>query len=254
VTSPRPTEGVPALPAPPLLPPDVALFLDFDGTLVELASRPDAVVVEAELPPILHALARRLGGALALVTGRRLADVDALLAPARLPAAGQHGAELRPRPGEGTRTRTAGGIGIIARSLRERFGHDARLLIEDKGAAVALHYRQAPERAPECVQALRELAQPWPALEVFTGKRVVEARARGADKGEAVRALAAEPPFARRVPVFVGDDRTDEDAFAAAHAAGGWSVKVGDGPTLARYRCAGVREARAWLRASAQAP
>jgi trehalose 6-phosphate phosphatase len=258
VTSPRPIDRPPdprePLPAPPLLAPHQALFLDFDGTLTEIAPRPGDVVVHAEVPALLAALARRLGGALAIVTGRSLADLDPKLAPARLPAAGQHGAELRPRPGGELRLRAPAGIATLARRLRERFDADPRVLVEDKGAAVALHYRQAPERALECLQAMRALAAPWPGLEIVTGKRVVEARGCGADKGVALDALMGEPPFAGRQPVFVGDDRADEDAFAAVRAAGGYGIKVGDGATLARYRCAGVADVRAWLRASAQAP
>jgi trehalose 6-phosphate phosphatase len=244
----------PPLPAPPLLAPHFALFLDFDGTLAEIAARPGDVVVDRELPAILESLATRLGGAVAVVSGRRLADLDPLLAPVQLPAAGQHGAELRPRPGGTVQLRTPAGVATIAHALHDRFGWDERLLIEDKGAAVALHFRQAPERALECLQAMRELAAPWPDLEVITGKRVVEARGRDADKGKALQAFAREAPFAGRPPVFVGDDRTDEDAFAAVGGAGGYGVKVGTGPTHARYRCASVTDVRAWLRASAHAP
>jgi trehalose 6-phosphate phosphatase len=258
VTSLRRIELLPSsrqpLPAPPLLAPHQALFLDFDGTLTGIAPRPDDVVVDPRLPAILAVLAQRLGGALAIVTGRSLADLDPKLAPAQLPAAGQHGAELRPRPGGGVQLRAPAGIATLARRLHDRFDGDARVLVEDKGAAVALHFRLAPERALECRQVLRMLAAPWPDLEIIAGKRVVEARGRGADKGVAVQALLGEPPFAGRSPVFVGDDRTDEDAFAACRAAGGYGIKVGDGPTGARYRCAGVADVHAWLRASAQAP
>ena len=256
MTSPRRIDLAPdlPLPAPPLLAPHQALFLDFDGTLTAIAPRPGDVVVDPRLPALLEALAQRLGGALAIVTGRRLADLDPRLAPVVLPAAGQHGAELRPRPGGSVQLRAPAGIATVARRLRERFEADARVLVEDKGAAVALHFRQAPERALECLQVMRDLAAPWPGLEIVTGKRVVEARGCDADKGVALQALLAEAPFAGRAPVFAGDDRTDEDAFAAAVAAGGHGVKVGDGPTAARYRCAGVADVHAWLRASAQAP
>lgn len=258
MTSPRPIDRPPdprpPLPAPPLLAPHQALFLDFDGTLTEIAPRPGEVVVHRDVPALLMALAQRLGGALAIISGRSLADLDPKVAPAQLPAAGQHGAELRRRAGGAVQLRAPAGIATVARRLRERFDGDPRVLVEDKGAAVALHYRQAPERALECLQAMRALAEPWPGLEIVTGKRVVEARGCGADKGVALSALLEEAPFAGRQPVFAGDDRTDEDAFAAVAAAGGYGVKVGDGPTLARCRCAGVADVRAWLRASAQAP
>jgi trehalose 6-phosphate phosphatase len=240
----------PPLPAPPLLSPRQALFLDFDGTLVDLASRPDRVVVSEELPGTLDTLADRLDGAVAIVTGRWLADVDGLLAPVVLPGAGLHGAELREAAHVHVQVQTVGGIVDVVRWLRERFAGDERLIVEDKGAAVALHFRQAPERAAECLQAVRGLAAEWPGLEVMPGKMVIEARARGADKGGALRALAHAPPFAGRAPVFVGDDASDEDGFAAASELGGYGVKVGPGPTLARYRCSGVADVRAWLRAS----
>lgn len=242
------------LPAPPLLSERHALFLDFDGTLVELAARPDRVVVDEQLPGTLDLLADRLGGAVAIITGRWLADVDGLLAPVALPGAGLHGAEVRDGGGSSSvQVRAVGGIADLARALRERFGTDARVLVEDKGAAIALHFREAPERADECRRALRALAAEWPGLQVVPGKMVIEARAIGADKGGALRRLCAEPPFAGRVPVFVGDDATDEDGFAAAAASGGFGVKVGDGPTRGHYRCADVADVHAWLHASASA-
>ena len=255
MTSPRPTEARsgPALPPPPRLGAGHALFLDFDGTLAAIAPTPGEVVVDAALPELLAALARRLDGAVAVVSGRALADVDARLGTP-LAGAGQHGAEFRRRPGEPAQVRIPAGIPAVAYALSLCFGRDPRLRIEDKGASVALHYRQAPEREHECVQALRSLAEPWHSLEVIGGKCVVEARLRGVDKGTALRTLARDPPFAARAPVFVGDDATDEDGFAAAQSAGGYGVKVGDGATLARYRCAGVADVHAWLRASAQAP
>jgi trehalose 6-phosphate phosphatase len=251
VRSPRRIEALAAqapLTAPPLLGANTALFLDFDGTLVDIAPRPDHVVVAQGLPATLEALAGRLGGALAIITGRWLADVDGLLAPAELAGAGLHGAELR---GDGrVQVRAVGGVGEIARALRARFGADERVLVEDKGAAVALHFRLAPERAAECMQALRAAAGEWPGLDIVNGKMVIEARAHGSTKGSALRQLAAEAPFRGRVPVFAGDDATDEDGFAAAGGLGGYGVKVGPGPTLARHRCAGVADVHAWLRAS----
>jgi trehalose 6-phosphate phosphatase len=225
-----------------------ALFLDFDGTLAEIAERPDRVVVEASLPRTLESLSERLGGAVAIVTGRWLADVDGLLAPLMLAGAGLHGAEVR--EGGRVQVREVDGIAGIARALRARFAGDGRILVEDKGAAVALHFRQAPERAAECVRVLRESAAQWPGLEVVPGKMVIEARAYGSNKGVALRAIAGKAPFAGRTPVFVGDDVGDEDGFVAAAELGGYGVKVGDGPTLARYRCSDVTDVRAWLRAS----
>ena len=121
-------------------------------------------------------------------------------------------------------------------------------MIEDKGAAVALHYRQAPERAEECLSFMREIAPPD--FEILLGHALVEACPRGADKGSALRILGAYAPFAGRTPVFVGDDVTDEDGFRAALDLGGWGVKVGPGPTAARYRITTVGAVHDWLAAS----
>lgn len=232
---------------PPLLSTTAALFLDFDGTLADIALHPDQVVVNEPLPELLLALRERLAGALAVLTGRPLASVDRLLHPARLAGAGLHGAELR-FDGAGAAALRAhpGGAAPIAETLRMRFAADLRIFVEDKGAAVALHFRRAPERAAECEAAVRELA-PDAVFDVICGRRVVEARPRGADKGVALEALASHPPFTGRKPVFVGDDATDEDGFAAAARLGGYGVKVGAGPTGATYRIAEPRGVHGWL-------
>lgn len=235
--------------SPPRLKASDALYLDFDGTLADFAPRPDQVVVSAHLTTLLTALNAQLGGAIAVVTGRALNTVDALLAPVILAGAGLHGAELRLDPALPTRVRRVRRIVPLARALRQRFGKDQRLLIENKTAAVALHFRQAPEREQECVEVMRDFASRW-GLDVITGSMVVEARPRGANKGHAVRILAAQRPFCGRRPVFVGDDKTDEDGFAAARWLEGYGVKVGPGRTLARYRCSTIEDVRNWLRDS----
>lgn len=232
---------------PPLLSTTAALYLDFDGTLADIALHPDEVVVSEPLPQLLLALRERLAGAVAVVTGRRLAAVDAMIAPARLAGSGLHGAELRVDGGAAPQLAAdPGGAGPLARALRERFADDPRIYVEDKGAAVSLHYRRAPERARECDEAMRALASPE-RFDVTGGQLVVEARPRGADKGVALAALARQPPFAGRRPVFVGDDVTDEDGFRAAERLGGYGVKVGPGPTAARYRIAEVGLVHDWL-------
>ncbi|HEU0224964.1 MAG TPA: trehalose-phosphatase [Steroidobacteraceae bacterium] len=232
---------------PPLLSTTAALYLDFDGTLADIALHPDEVVVSEPLPELLLALRERLAGAVAVVTGRRLAAVDAMIAPARLAGSGLHGAELRPDGDSPARTSAdPAGAGPLARALRERFADDPRVYVEDKGAAVSLHFRRAPEREQDCREAMRTLAPPE-RFDVTEGSRVVEARPRGADKGAALAALARRPPFAGRRPVFVGDDVTDEDGFRAAERLGGYGVKVGSGPTAARYRIAEVGLVHGWL-------
>lgn len=234
---------------PPLLPGHTALYLDFDGTLAELAPSPDQVVVDPSLPALVAALAAQLDGALAILTGRRLAAIDAMISPVHVAGAGLHGAELRPEPGITIFRGEPAAATPLVRRLRKRFADDPRLLIEDKDVAVALHFRRAPARAAECRAAMRAFAPPW-LFDVIDGSKVVEARPRGADKGAALRSLARLEPFAGRLPVCVGDDRTDEDGFAAAQALAGYAVKVGEGASVARYRLAAPADVRKWLRAS----
>ena len=234
---------------PPLLPGRTALYLDFDGTLAELAQTPDGVVIDDSLPPLLAALARELDGALAILSGRRLAAIDALLSPVQVSGAGLHGAELRPEPGITIFHGEPATATPLVRRLRKRFADDPRVLIEDKDVAVALHFRRAPARAAECREAMRAYAPPW-LFDVIEGSKVVEARPRGVDKGSALRALSRLEPFLGRIPVFVGDDRTDEDGFPVAQELGGFGVKVGSDPSVARYRLATVAEVHRWLRAS----
>jgi trehalose 6-phosphate phosphatase len=235
--------------SPPAVPPDAALFIDFDGTLVELAEQPDQVRVPDGLRPLLERLRRRLDRALAVITGRRLDAIDALLAPLRLPGAGVHGVELR-IDGELQQPVVEGLAGVAAR-LKARFGRDSGLLVEDKGAAVALHYRHAPRRASEAEHALREAVRDL-RVDVVAGKFVFEARPRGVDKGKAVRELLRHAPFAGRLPLFVGDDVTDEDAITEVQMLGGIGIKVGAGPTAARYRLPDPQAVRGWLAASLQ--
>jgi trehalose 6-phosphate phosphatase len=234
---------------PPLLGAGDALYLDFDGTLAHFAEHPDGITIDAQLPALLERLCARQGGALALVTGRPLAALDAILGGPRYAGAGLHGLEWRVASGKTISSANPVGARRYARLLAERFASDPRLVIEDKGAAVALHWRQAPERAKECVATMREIVTS-PDFEILHGHAVVEARPRGADKGAAVRALSGHAPFKGRRPVFVGDDATDEDGFRAADAQGGHGVKVGPGATHARYRIATVPGVRDWLDAS----
>jgi len=237
---------------PPLLGAGDALYLDFDGTLAHFAEHPDGVTVDESLRALLERLCARQGGALALVTGRSLATLDALLGSHRYAGAGLHGLEWRVASGKTISSASPVGARRYVRALQERFGKDPRLVIEDKGAAVALHWRQAPEKEKECIAAMREIVTS-PDFEILPGHLVVEARPRGADKGAAVRALSMHPPFKGRLPVFVGDDRTDEDGFRAAAAQGGHGVKVGPGATQARFRIPTVAGVHEWLAASAAA-
>ncbi len=234
---------------PPLLRADAALFLDFDGTLVAYAPHPDGVMIDAGLPELLARLRECLHGALAIISGRSLDALDKFIAPPRYAAAGLHGLEWRLAAGRTRRIANPTGASDILGAILERFGGDSRIVVEDKGTGVALHWRRAPERAAECIAFMREIVTS-PDLEVLRGHAVVEARPRGVHKGAALRELSRHAPFAGRKPVYVGDDRTDEDGFRAALVAGGHGVKVGPEPSEARYRLSSVEAVHAWLAAS----
>ncbi|GLK75111.1 trehalose 6-phosphate phosphatase [Methylopila jiangsuensis] len=241
----------PALPAIPAgFPDDLALFLDLDGTVLDLAPTPDAVVIAPEALAAIGVVAQRLDGALAIVTGRALGDVDRILSPLRLPAAALHGAELR-RCGGG---RVADAGVAPPDRLTAALGAfvDARpgLALENKGVSVAVHYRAAPEREGEVRARIGDLvAQLAPAHELQPGKMVVEVRPRGCDKGAALRRMMSEKPFAGRTPLMIGDDLTDEFAFEAANALGGASALVGRvaRPSVATYGFESPDSVRRWL-------
>jgi trehalose 6-phosphate phosphatase len=227
--------------------PNWAFFLDVDGTLVDIAETPEAVDPGPQEIGLLKRLAAQ--APIALISGRSLARIDELFAPLVLPAAGQHGVERRGADGKRHRHRfpvaslkpVAGGI----RSFAER--HQG-LVFEDKGASVALHYRKAPQLAAVAQAAVREAAAPLgEAVEVQHGKMVVELKPAGCDKGKAIEEFMREAPFSGRTPVFIGDDATDEYGFRTVNRLGGHSVKVGEGPSAARWRLADPAAARAWL-------
>lgn len=234
---------------PPPSPAD-ALFLDFDGTLVELAERPSLVQVPQDLPALLASVSAVVGEALAIVSGRRLASIDALLAPMRFSGAGLHGVELRTDPREAAPPLDPALDGA-AQWLAARIEGDTVLWLEDKGAALALHYRGAPERAADAERLLSEAVDGLD-VDVIAGKYIFEARPRGVHKGGALRALMQRPPFAGRRPVYVGDDATDEDGIRAAQQLGGLGIKVGEGASDAAGRLDDPAAVRAWLAAIAQ--
>jgi trehalose 6-phosphate phosphatase len=235
---------------PPGLRSDHALFLDFDGTLVEIALRPDQVRVRPDLPGLLNELARRLSGAVAVVSGRPFDELADMLAPYSGPLAGQHGFERRHGDGHIIRRSPPPSLDRLRPLLARFAAHHVGVLLEDKGASLALHYRQMPSREEDCRALMRRLARASNGeLEALDGKMVVELRSPLANKGRAIAEFLSEPPFLGRVPVFVGDDVTDEEGFAAVERAGGISVHVGSGATVARYRLAGVNEVLTWLAA-----
>ncbi len=249
---------MPITPIPDISARDVpALFLDFDGTLVDIVARPDLTRVPPPVVEMLGMIHQRVGGALAVVTGRPLADLDRLLAPLQLPAAGIHGVEHR-AAGHVIETRCRAGIpDDIRAQIRQLATRDDRLVLEDKGVGMSLHYRQAPELEADIRAELTRIsATLGPAFSVQDGKMVIELRPAGFDKGAAVEKFMSEAPFAGRRAIFIGDDVTDEDAFAAVNRMDGYSVKVGAcGPdTAARYSLPDVAAVHAWLRPFTRPP
>jgi trehalose 6-phosphate phosphatase len=224
-----------------------ALFLDFDGTLTEIAPTPGGVRVAPDLAPTLAALARAVDGALAIVTGRALDDLDRHLHPLRLPASGVHGIERRGTDGVTHRV-DVGDLGAAHAHLQAFAQVDPRLLVEAKPGALALHFRLAPEREAACLLAMRTALALTTGMTLQPGKMLFELKPAHVGKGDAVRAFLREPPFRGRRPWFVGDDVTDEAAFEAVHALHGVAVKVGPGATAARYRLPDPAAVRHWLR------
>jgi trehalose 6-phosphate phosphatase len=227
-----------------------ALFLDVDGTLLAIAERPDLVAVAPATRALLAHALRRSAGALALISGRSIAELDRLFRPLVLPIAGQHGAERRDAQGRIHVHRMYGAGFAPVRGRLEALTRAAPgLLIEDKGLTLAVHYRLAPA-AREAAEALLHefLAASGDAYRLQPGKMVLEVKPAGRDKGSAIDDYLAEAPFRGRRPVFIGDDVTDEYGFAAVNARGGISVKVGDGDSAARWRLPDVAAVLDWLR------
>lgn len=231
---------------PPRLTPDAALFLDFDGTLVALAETPEAIEVPPALVALLTDLHGLLGGALAVVSGRQIDVLDRFLAPLRLPAAGEHGVQRRNAAGE-MREQRPPDLGFILDACNELAGAHPGLLVERKHAAIALHYRMAPAHEAICRDTLTRLLDGQPQLELLHGKFVFEVKPSGVNKGIAIEAFMHETPFAGRVPVFAGDDTTDESGFAVVQPRGGIAIKVGSGPTQALHRLESTLAVYEWL-------
>lgn len=230
-------------------PPLLAVFTDFDGTLVEIAETPDAIEVSSELTERLDRAINDFDHAFAVLTGREIADIDRFLAPLQLPIAGAHGFQRRRADGtlDAIDDQVSAGAESIARALEPLAQANPGLLMEAKDGSVAIHFRQAPELEGVCHLAMQEALQDHPQFTMVPGKMVLEARAVGFDKGAALRAFMQEEPFAGRTPIFIGDDRTDEDAFRAAQELGGVGIKLGPGETAARMRIADVASVHALL-------
>lgn len=236
---------------------NAAFFFDLDGTLAPLAQAPDAVTLPERTVRLLDALAERSGGSVAVVSGRALADLDRLLAPSRLPLAGLHGAEWRDATGRMTRLPVERArIDAMVPPLRALTQRHAGLLLEVKEVALAVHYRNAPQHEAAVRAAMDELiARHGDAFVLQPGKMVFEIKPRGASKGAAMRSLMRTAPFSGRTTTcFAGDDLTDESGFETINAWHGMSIKVGAGPTLARWRVPDVDALADWLASLLEAP
>jgi trehalose 6-phosphate phosphatase len=233
-------------PPPPSL--QWCLFLDVDGTLIELTDSPLDTCADPELKTLLGHVAERLGGALALVSGRSIEYLDALFAPLRLSAAGLHGVERRKASG------AMHGASFVDTQLnRARAAVHALVqahpgtIVEDKGRTLAVHFRMAPEHEAAVREALTAIAKPLGSnYHIQEGSMVLEIKPRGFTKATAIKAFMAEPPFSGRKPVFIGDDLTDLDGFRMVEDQGGLSVAVGD-QVHGQFRLENAAAVRAWL-------
>jgi trehalose 6-phosphate phosphatase len=235
----------------PLLAPKAALFLDIDGTLIEFVPHPEDACVPPPLLATVEALRRALGGALAVVSGRKLADIDRLFAPLTLVAAGQHGAEIRFAPGADAQVFASPerSLAAVLEHVEPFLDRHPRIRIERKGLSTAFHYRDAIESGPALRAELEKAVAPvGETLNLLDSHLCYDVRAHNADKGKAVERLVMVPPFAGRVPVYVGDDWTDEDGFRAVLAAQGRAIRVGTPrETLATESLSDPAALRQWL-------
>lgn len=238
-----------AAPLPPALHHDASLFLDLDGTLVDLIDRPDEVRADADLHDILARVGHALNGRLAIVSGRSLAQLDRILGPIAqdLVLSGSHGCEIRAQgaircPGRD------GTLDIATERMRKFAQISPLVLLEEKSFGVALHYRMLPEIEPEARDLATQLAEEL-RLYVQLGKMMVELRPYGYSKGDAIRLLMTEPTMAGPSPIFAGDDITDENGFEAVADLGGHGILVGPARlTAAHYALPDIAAMRRWLR------
>jgi trehalose 6-phosphate phosphatase len=230
---------------------DIALFLDVDGTLLEIAATPDRVRVPASLRNTLSLAQVRQSGAFALFSGRSLTELDGLFAPSTFPASTKHGLEVRLPSGKVVRPDLDASVLDPARRwLRTLQMENRGLLLEDKGQALAMHYRLAPGLESEVRLVMTEMAaELGDAFKVTEGKFVLELMPKAYSERSAIELLMQQPEFAGRIPVFVGDDPADETGFETVNEMGGHSIRVGNlEATAARYRFSNVSTVIAWLR------
>ncbi|MEM9225874.1 MAG: trehalose-phosphatase [Pseudomonadota bacterium] len=236
---------VPATSWPDLLASD-ALFLDFDGTLAELQDDPGAVHLAAGLDEILRQCAAKLDGALAIISGRDIDDLTQRV-PNDLWRFGNHGLRAAAPGALPTPSPQAAPADLVTR-LASAITPFHGVRIEDKGAVIAIHYRAAPDSAEALSPQLEDIVSDFKDYKLQHGKMVFEAKPLAANKGRCIAGALAQVPFTGRRPIMIGDDTTDEDAFAAVQTAGGLGIKVGAGATIADYRMANVADTHQFLR------
>ncbi|MEN3259301.1 trehalose-phosphatase [Sodalis endosymbiont of Spalangia cameroni] len=233
---------------PPIVLAETACFFDVDGTLAGIETRPEWVTIPGDIKQALCDLSDAAGGALALVSGRPVAELDSLSAPLRGPAAGVHGAERRDARGAFHRVALSGTIATaLARELKQAIAAFDGCHVEEKGVAFALHYRQGEHYRDRILALAQDMVTRYPELVLQPGKCVVELKPAGVDKGAAIAAFMQEPPFVGRTPLFIGDDLTDEAGFKQVNALQGISIKVGPGTTVARYHLDDVSQVHRWI-------
>lgn len=236
---------------PPLLDDSCALFLDVDGTLLQFEIDPDLVGLPAGALETIGRLSDRLGGALALVSGRPLCELDRIFFPREFNAAGMHGEQIRGRVNSQPSSRNDV-LSVLRGEAHLLARNHPGVLVEDKGTNLALHWRGAPHAGSMLAQLVESYLPQLQGYRMQPGDHVIELVPADVDKGRAVRTLMENAQFKGRTPVFVGDDLTDEFGFAAVNSAGGWSVLVGDRqPSQAQYRLANPDAVHAWLRDNA---
>lgn len=236
VTEPHSASGMPDFSGPDR---KIALFLDFDGTLADIAPVPDAVKVDPRMPPALARLREHLQGALALVSGRPIGFLDEQFAPLRFDAAGLHGSQIRLADHVAEQVQAPDAIREATRDLVHFANGNVGIIVEDKRLSVALHWRMAPHLEDEARALVQGLARRMgPSVRLQEGKAVAELVPAGASKGQAIAWLMQHQPFAGRLPVFIGDDVTDEAGFEVVNALGGLSIRIGVGDSCAALRIA----------------
>jgi trehalose 6-phosphate phosphatase len=228
---------------------ECAILLDIDGTIVDIAPTPRQVWVSPELRQTLRRLQNLTGGALALVSGRKLTEIDLLFAPLQLAAVGGHGAEIRPVPGTEPQMRAGSLSAELKRTLAALTELGPGILVEDKGYSLALHYRLAPELGPALQAGVARICTRMPSgsVEILPGKAVVEVKPAQVSKALAVRELMKYPPFADRHPIFIGDDVTDEPVFGVIPDFGGLGFSVGRTVPGVHGHFERPEDVRAWL-------